>query len=261
MHWRPEMQNEYAIQKGDPQRPGQAPDACWRTRMYTGYFPTTGAELLEIMRAIGGGVLSPQLQKMAEIGGQVFANRSFLVGISLREQLDRSKMPTDLATMADMMKLVDALVADMVLIWAPGQGVSVHDMIITGQIDPATMQALVAGLMPGGVEDLLGTLPGLLPTLLPGLFPGTQGFGASVTPENIAAYATSHMAVSRSAPGEPLATGLAITDQQGSSLPKAAPDGVDPVDPAGISGPGGIYLALGALALGVGLYIQGRKTR
>lgn len=259
--WRPEKQSEYAMQKGDTKRPGQAPDACWKTRASTGYFPATGAKLLELFRALGGGQLSPELQQMAEMGGTAFANRSFLVGVALKRDIDLSRVPSSVNTAAEMMQMLDALVEDVVLIWAPFKGTSLRSTLVTGQVDPAALQALVTGLFPESVEEIFQSLPQLLPQLLPGLFPGgTQGFGALANAQ-LASVALGPLAVPRSAPGQPLKTGLTIVDSPGVILPKDDPKGVDAVDPAGISGPKGVYLALGLLALGGAMWFRGRSTR
>jgi hypothetical protein len=64
------------------------------------------------------------------------------------------------------------MVENVVVITAPGQGIDVTAMVVTGNFDPARLLALLQRLLPNAINDWLNQLPGLLSTV-PGL--GTPG--------------------------------------------------------------------------------------
>lgn len=255
--WTPSVQSEYAIQRGAYGQPGVVADSCAWTRSRTAYFPTTGQGLIDLMRTVGGGVLSPQLQQMAQLGGTVFANRSFVVGLEFRPQPDWSKMPGTLGTMQDLQKLADAMLAEAALIWAPGQGISIRQMLVTGQVDPAQLTALMQGMMPGAIDDILKSIPGFL-QWLPGLMQG-------VPPSNVMHRLDGSS--SPNAPGTAPSTGLAVVDNPGTMQDTAPPDWLrsnarpPSVAAAKPSMDPEMWLAGAVILLGGAMLIRGYQTR
>lgn len=258
VHWMPGIQSEYQVQKGRYGEPGVLADPCAWWRLQTGYIPTTGAQMIEIMRAVGGGVLSPELQQMINMGGTIFANRTFIIGFEFRRTPDYSKIPTSFGTMQDLQKVVDAMVADVALIWAPGQGMSIRNMVVTGNIDPAQLTQLILGTAPGLVNDLLNQVPNLLPAL------GTLLGGSQ--PMNV----TSQLDVKHSFadPSTPPTTGLKVVDEVGDAQDPSPPTeppsepSEQPSQPAAATAGDnmGIYLAIGAVLLGGVLIWRGYTT-
>lgn len=244
--WTAGMQSEYQIQKGITGHPGIV-DACADTRYRTAYFPTTGQGLIAMMEAVGGGVLSPDLQQLVRMGGTVFSNRTFIVGLEFKRVIDWNKMPATLASMQDLMKVLDAMVAEIALIWAPGQGSSLRQMVTTGQIDPAQLAAMAQALMPTAIDDFFKAIPALLP-MLPGLLGGAA-------PMNVTAPL--NVSKSFSDPSTPPNTGYRVVDKPGSQQSDAAPTGAT----AASVGPDvGVWLAVAAVVVGGALLIRGYQT-
>jgi hypothetical protein len=252
--WKAGVQSEYQIQKGHYGEPGTVADPCAWFRLRTAYLPVTGSEMIEIMKLVGGGVIDPQLQQMINIGGTLFAGRTFIVGFEFHQSPDYNKMPTSLSGMQDLLKVFDALLAEVALIWAPGQGMSIRNMVVTGKIDPAQLQQLMTALAPEAIDDLWKQLPNLLPGLLP-LLGGSQ-------PMNVTSRLDSAPR-SFSDPSTPPTTGLKVVDEVGDAQ-DVTPPTEPPAAPAtvgeGMDDPG-IYLALAGVVLGGFLIWHGYKTR
>lgn len=250
VHWRAGIKSEYQAQRGALGRPGVIADPCSNTRMRTSYLPVTGKQLLDIMTAVGGGQLDPQLQNMVKMGGALFEKRTFILGIEFKAQPDFNKMPSSLSTMADLMKIADAMLQEAALIWARGQGISIRQAIVSGQIDPAQLMRLVQAMAPEAAADWWQNLP----QLLPGLDSLLQG----AIPMDV----THELDVSRSfaSPSTPPTTGLKVVDQPAAKQDTTPPD--QPPAKAAATGPDpGVALAFAAVAIGGALIWRGWQTR
>jgi signal transduction histidine kinase len=62
-----------------------------------------------------------------------------------------------LATPQDLLKLLDVALEEVVVVTAPGKGVSIRQMVVTGTVDPAKLLAggRLAGILPGRLEHRL----------------------------------------------------------------------------------------------------------
>jgi hypothetical protein len=252
--WKPDTQTEYQIQKGAYGIPGVTVDPCAYWRQYTAYLPLTGQEMIDIMKTVGGGVISPQLQQMINVGGAVFANRTFIIGYEFRPTPDYNKMPSSLDTLQDLLKVMDAMVAEVALIWAPGKGMSIRDMAVTGKIDPAALQQLMTALAPEALNEWWKQVPNLLPGLGP-LLGGSQPM-----------QVTDRLNVSRNFadPSTPPTTGLKVVDEVGDAQDDTPPT-EPPADQPAAVGEGmddaALYIGIGALLLGGVLIWRGYRTR
>lgn len=166
--WRPTSQSEYGAQMGT-MPPGVAvSDPCAFIRARTVYTPMTGQELQELMKLLGGGFVPPQMAELIKLGGQLFANTSFLVGWQMRDRVTMAEFPTSLDPQS-LMRFADAILEDVAVITAPGQGVSIRDMVVTGTMDPAKLIVILQQLNPEAWGDLWQNLPGWVQQNLPGL--------------------------------------------------------------------------------------------
>jgi hypothetical protein len=252
--WQPGLQTEYQIQKGHYGEPGTVADPCAWWRLRTAYLPVTGSEMIEIMRLVGGGVIDPQLQQMINIGGTVFADRTFIIGFEFHQSPDWNKMPASLGTMQDLLKVMDAMLAEVALIWAPGNGMSIRNMVVTGQIDPAQLQQLMTALAPEALNEWWKHIPNLLPALGP-LLGGSQPMGVTSRLDSAPR--------SFADPSTPPTTGLKVVDEVGDAQ-DVTPPTEPPAAPATV-GEGmddaGIYLAIAGVVFGGFLIWHGYKTR
>jgi hypothetical protein len=170
--WSPVSRSEYGAQRGIL-APGAPAAPCVITRQRTVYTPLTGKELNELMRVLGGGVVPAELSQLMRSGGQLFANTSFLVGWQLRSNVNIGALQS-LATPQDLLKLLDAALEEVVVVTAPGKGVSIRQMVVTGTVDPAKLIAILQQIDPSAWGDLMQNLPGWLQQQLPGLLQQAQ---------------------------------------------------------------------------------------
>lgn len=251
-NWSSDSQSEYSQQVGNLfQGHDWGPYDDLRRRTF--YMPLAGGKLHEMVLAITGGQIPPQLAQVFTLSAPVLAQSSFLLGVTMKDPSGVVMPPlTTGESLGEKMALANALTDDIVVIWAPKAGVSLKPMLASGQFDPQALLTLLSGLGDGA------TIPGIdLIQILPGLIPG---FGATTSSSTSSILTVGRAALrnSRTAPGQHLHTGLAITDKPGKDLdPKLGGS----VDPAGISGSGGVYLAVGFLVLAAGLYLQGTKKQ
>lgn len=253
IEWKPGIQSEYQIQRGDYSQ--SVANRCAWIRLRTAYVPVTGREMIEIMKLVGSGTLDPQMQQMVQVGGTVFANRTFIIGFEFRQSPDRNKMPNTMGSMADLQKVLDAMVEDVALIWAPQQGMSIRDTMVTGQLDPAQLQRLIQALAPEAVDDLWQQLPAMIPGLL-GMIGGTRPMNVTsrldAAPRNFAS------------PSTPPTTGLRVVDEVGGAQdatpPTTQPSGSTAAVGEGMQDPG-VYLAIAGVLFGTFLIWHGYRTR
>lgn len=240
LNWRPGIQTEYNAQRGSLPGPGVLAEPCSLERYRTFYVPMTGAQIIEVMRMVGGGVLDPQLQQMIEVGGNLFADRSFLIGFETKAVPTLQNIPPGLTGNAAMKALLDAMIEDLALIWAPGKGVSIRSVLTTGTLDPQALAALINGLAPDVIGDFFKGLPAIIPGLIPplGSMNVTQGLDAAPR--------------SFSDPSTPPTTGLQVVDQDGS-----AQDDTPPTEKAEGQAVGIVLAGIGAALLFV-LFMQRR---
>lgn len=171
LSWRPLSRSEYGAQRGTPPRPGALPaNSCELVRRGTVYTPLTGKELNDLMHALGDGVVPPEFAKIVHTGGHLFANTSFLIGWQLRRNPDLGKLQA-LSTPQDLMRMLDETLEEVVVVSAPGKGVSIRQMIVTGTVDPAKLILILQQINPSAWGDLIQQLPSLLPGLLQQLPP------------------------------------------------------------------------------------------
>ncbi len=167
MGWSPVSRSEYGAQRGILAS-GMPVAPCVLARLRTAYTPLTGRELNELMRVLGGGVVPPELAQIMQTGGQLFANTSFLVGWQLRDRADLGGL-TSLTSVQDLLKVLDGALEEVVVVTAPGKGVSIRHMVVTGQLDPAKLMVVLQQLDPSAWGDLMQNLPGWIQQQLPGL--------------------------------------------------------------------------------------------
>jgi hypothetical protein len=203
----------YSTWEGSEQR-GQltsGADACAEMRTRTTYVPMTGSEMLSLFRKIHPEGLPTQLEQAAAASGSLFADRTFLIGIQLRTPTQ--DILGQIGAARDLRQAADAIVEDAAIIWAPGRGTSIRNMLVTGEIDMSAMMTMMGELLPQMWGQWMQQLPQVLPGLLPGLFPG------GTIPGSLFGHQTATKSL---APGS-ADTGLPITDDVGSSQDTSDP--------------------------------------
>lgn len=251
--WRPAVKSEYSEQIGNIP-PGSAPsDACGFARRRTIYVPMTGEQALAIFNALFKGQLPPEMGTWMQMGGQLFANRSFLIGVQLFQTMQIS-LP-QLATTTDLLTLARAIIEDVVLIWAPNQGASIREMVLSGKVDPAQLMVLLQQIMPTALGDIMTQLPGWIGQQLPQIlqqFPPPPGFDlgsilGGIFGKNEQGAPKSQLVQS---PSTPPTTGLRVVD-----APEAQQDTTPPPAIAATAAPGtgASILIPVAIAAGVAL--------
>jgi len=215
MLWRAGSQNEYSEQSGRIM-PGVVSGPCDSIRMRTAYIPMTGQEVIKIVKMLGPGIVPPEFTQLAQAAS--FIGRSFLIGLQMKQPGQMGPVVLgSLSTPQELLKLVDQMVEDIVLIWAPGQGESIRAMVVSGQANPAQLLVLMQKMLPSAVGDLFKTLPNILPGLL-GAITGqqTSGFIDSVQ---------SRQRPTSASPPTPPTTGLPISDEPGDQQDTSNPFG------------------------------------
>lgn len=206
--------------------------SCDRDRRRTSYAPMRGKEMLELFR-LTGGQLPPELQAAASLGAQ-FLERDFLIGIQIRDGLSVTSLPTS----PDLIGMARQSIEEIAIIWAPGKGASLM-FLLSNNIDPNRVAALLSVMMPDLLPDLIPQIPAMLPSLLPMIFGttaqvvGKSNFSSSTGPAL--------------QPGTPSTTGVRVVDRVGTTLPTDTPS-------TSISGSDGpsvpkAFIAVAALAL------------
>jgi hypothetical protein len=251
--WKPELQTEYQIQKGAYGEPGVVVDPCAWSRLSTAYLPVTGKQMIDIMKLVGGGIIDPQLQQMINVGGSLFSNRTFIIGYEFSTQPSLSQIPSSMNTQQDLLKVLDAMLAEVALIWSPGQGMSIRQMLMTGKIDPVQLQRLMAALAPEALNEWWKQIPNLLPALTP-LLGGAQ-------PMHV--MGNLDVKQSFSDPSTPPTTGLKVVDEVGDAQDTTPPS--EGASRSTVTGEGmddaSLYLAIGAIVFGGFLIWHGYRTR
>lgn len=251
--WRPAVKSEYSEQLGNLP-PGSAPsDACGFVRRRTIYVPMTGEQALIVFNALFNGQLPPEMATWMQMGGQLFANRSFLIGVQLYQTMQIS-LP-QLATTTDLLSLARAVIEDVVLIWAPNQGASIREMVLSGNVNPTQLMILLQQIMPTAFGDIMAQLPGWIGQQLPTIlqqFPPPPGFDLGTILDGI--FSKTEQGAPKiqlvQSPSTPPTTGLRVVDAQESAQ--------DPTPPAAIEaasapGTGAAILLPVAIAAGVAL--------
>lgn len=259
VNWQRSVRSEYEAQQGDLSSVPLPPCAYLRTRI--SYMPMTGEEMIAMMKAVGGGVLSPELAQMVQTGGTMFANRSFIVGFETKQQIDWSKMPQSLSTMADMMLMVDAMMEDIALIWAPGRGISIRQMLVTGRPDPAQLMILIQGLMPDVLGGLLQSLPQIFQTQLPTFLnqPLRPGADASSFLSSSRINRMYHLGPLTVTPYTPPISGLQVVDKPRSEQNTSPPAGLTIQQSAMATKDVAVWIAVSAVVFGIALILRGRS--
>jgi len=237
--------------EGSEQRGRWAPNAepCAAIRNRTVYHPLTGQEMLNLFGKLTGGQLGPTLAQAANYSGPIFRDRSFLIGIQLRK--GDQDLINRLAAAQDMLQAIDAAVEEAAIIWAPGRGTSIRQMLVTGQIDQAALLTMINELMPKTIQDWTNVIPGLGQSV-PQLLNQTQDIWAPFAQQFLGG------SVGSSPGAQPV--GMAVTDDVGSSLPPQNPlEGEQPASPAEPKGlakvPTGYWVAGAAGAMAAVIFI------
>lgn len=254
---------EYAPQLSD----FPAVDACSDSRKRTMYAPMTGREMMNLFKLLDPQhQLPPQLVQIAAMAPAMFLDRDFIVGIQLKP-LDN--LPGFLGTMGQwtQMPSATAVVDDVALIWAPGKGASVLNLISGGPIDMNAVAALITQMAPdllgglGAIPGLAQALPGLLQQYagpLATVFGSTQqkptpNFSPSPSPApvgNKLADTPAPVLGSMRDPAPPLPAGSKIVDT-------GAPVGAEP-PPGADSSPWPVIAAVGAAVVVAALVMRSR---
>jgi hypothetical protein len=215
--------------------------------------PVTGKQMIDIMKLVGGGIIDPQLQQMINVGGSLFSNRTFIIGYEFSTQPSLSQIPSSMNTQQDLLKVLDAMLAEVALIWSPGQGMSIRQMLMTGKIDPVQLQRLMAALAPEALNEWWKQIPNLLPALTP-LLGGAQ-------PMHV--MGNLDVKQSFSDPSTPPTTGLKVVDEVGDAQDTTPPS--EGASKSTVTGEGmddaSLYLAIGAIVFGGFLIWHGYRTR
>ena len=219
--WTPPAMSEYGQQRG--LLGTAAVDACSDLRQRTVYLPMDGKSMTQMLNLLYNGQVPAQLDQLIKSGGALLANRSFLVGVRL---FKTPSVPLgQLLNMTNMLQLAQALVEDIVLIWAPGQGTSIRDMVLSGTIDVGKLSAILAAIAPDAMGDLLSQLPAVVSQQLPQLMQQLPDLGALLGSVLGGLSAPKSQLVA--SPQTPATTGLAVVDQrsdQQNTTPPVGPE-------------------------------------
>lgn len=250
----PPAGSSYGIGRGDqwegsPQNgtiyTGAAVETCAYVRDRIVYTPVTGKEMIELFKAAGGQV-QPQMAAAAQMA--TFINRSFLLGIQLRQ--GSPALTTQAGSTTDLLALAKMAIEEAALIWAPGKGGSV--MFLVDGSDPTKLLQLMAMMAPDLLNDVLPGLPNLLPGLIPPagdpfwstvLGTATQILGGGAM-QGCGAFGQTDQDIKQ--PGTPV-TGVDVVDTPGEQLDKTTPP-IEGLKLAGMSVTSWLFAA-GAAAL------------
>lgn len=264
--WKPSTQSEYGEQRGILAPGSPIPsDPCIYPRMRTAYSPMTGGQMVELMKLLGNGIVPPDLTQLVQMGGAAFAGRSFVIGWQVKPRPDYGGLG-GMTTPAELLKFLDGMLEDVVILWAPGQGISIRHMVVTGTVDPAVMVVLLQHMLPGMMDDILKQLPGWLQQQLPGMLqqiPPIPGLDWGTIFDQVMGSVGSQTTKRFADPGTPSSTGVKTADEVGSKQNTSPPfePGAKPSEAAVKGMDTETLLLLGAVGFGLFLIWHGYRTR
>ncbi len=137
---------EGSQQQGDPRA---MTNVCDQVRSRTAYVPLTGDDLVKLLGKLSNAQIPAAfIPTLSNI-------KSFLVGIQIHPQIQLS----------DLMGSIE----EIGIVWEPGKGISVKNMVLSGQIDISQILALLGNLLPNIINDWFGNLPNAFEQILPQL--------------------------------------------------------------------------------------------
>jgi hypothetical protein len=258
-------------------------EPCGRGRVFTGYIPVSGQDLLRFVSAINGGAsgamvpgwggilaqampglppfLAPFLQNV-QLPPQL-ASQTFLVGLELNPGVIQAAMDIAFGGRRTPVTFQE-IFSNVALIWAPGQGADIRGLFRPdGTIDAAQVAILVQTMMPTLAPAMLpGIMGNVNPAAIPGLAQALPGiaqampgiFGAMTSilgggaPKPMQGFGGLNADGSLT-PHTPPTTGVPIVDQPiGSDKPAGPVSGEDSGN-MGVWVGAGIAVAIGALLL------------
>ena len=157
----PASQSEYGAQRGSG-APGAALTPCAQVRERISYSPMTGAVLSSLLQQMG--------VDAAMLALLINTTKPFILGVQMR-RFPAAPLPVN----PGVLDVARGIVEAVAIIGAPGVGIDITQMALSGQVDPAKLLALFNQLMPGSFGDWLNSAPELgdiLPQLLQ--LPGWQ---------------------------------------------------------------------------------------